>query len=117
LATRKYWKITHKCSICFKYSILISDNVYYNNIIWDENKNKRLQLERNLSFEKISKYILSENIVDIIDHPKRREQNIFVLEINNYIHAVPFIIDNRGNIILKTAFPSRKLHKKYRGVK
>ena len=50
-------------------------------IIWDENKNVKLKIERNISFEEISDYILSENIV------------------------------------LKTIFPSRKLHKKYRGEK
>jgi len=86
-------------------------------IIWDENKNTKLKLERNISFEQISEYILSENIVDIIDHPKRHNQSLFVLEIDDYIHAVPFVIDNNENIILKTVFPSRKLHKKYRGEK
>ena len=84
-------------------------------ILWDENKNIKLKLERNVSFEEISEYILSENIVDIIDHPKRKNQNIFVLELNNYIHAIPFVVDDNENIILKTAYPSRKLHKKYRG--
>ena len=84
-------------------------------ILWDENKNIKLKLERNVSFEEISEYILSENIVDIIDHPKRKNQNIFVLELNNYIHAIPFVIDDNQNIILKTAYPSKKLHKKYRG--
>jgi len=86
-------------------------------IMWDENKNTKLKLERNISFEEISEYILSENIIDIIDHPKRKNQNVFVIEINNYIHSVPFIIDENEDIILKTAFPSRKLHKKYRGEK
>ncbi len=86
-------------------------------IIWDEDKNIKLKLERNISFEEISELVLNEHIVDIIDHPKRKKQNIFVLEINNYIHAVPFIIDENENIILKTVFPSRKLHKKYRGGK
>lgn len=84
-------------------------------IIWDEKKNIKLKLERNISFEEISEYILSEKVIDVIDHPKRRNQNLFVLEINNYIHAVPFVIDDDENIILKTVFPSRKLHKKYRG--
>ncbi len=81
-------------------------------IIWDEKKNIKLKLERNISFEEISEYILSEKVIDVIDHPKRRNQNLFVLEINNYIHAVPFVIDDDENIILKTVFPSRKLNKK-----
>ena len=86
-------------------------------IIWDENKNTKLKLERNISFEEVSDLILSENFIDIIDHPQRKNQNIFVVEINKYIYVVPFIIDKNENIVLKTIFPSRKLNKKYRGEK
>jgi len=86
-------------------------------IIWDENKNTKLKLERDISFEQISDIILEKKYVDILEHPKRKNQNIFVLEIHEYIYAVPFIIDAKQNIILKTAFPSRKLNKKYRGTK
>ncbi len=83
-------------------------------IIWDEDENIRLKLERNVSFEQISRIILEESFIDILNHPKRHEQQIFVLEINDYTYAVPFMLDKNENIILKTAFPSRKLHKKYR---
>ncbi len=86
-------------------------------IVWDEDKNIKLKLERDISFEEVLELVLNEHIVDIIEHPKRKNQNVFVLEINNYIYAVPFIIDENENIILKTVFPSRKLHKKYRGEK
>ena len=65
-----------------------------------------------VTFEQISRIILDEEFIDILNHPKRQNQQIFVLEINNYIYAVPFIIDEDENIILKTAFPSRKLQKK-----
>ena len=82
-------------------------------IIWDEDKNTKLKLERNVSFEQISRIILEKDFIDILDHPKRHDQQIFVLEINDYIYAVPFIIENE-NIILKTAFPSRKLYRKYK---
>ena len=82
-------------------------------IIWDEDKNTKLKLERNVSFEQISRIILEKDFIDILDLPKRHDQQIFVLEINDYIYAVPFIIENE-NIILKTAFPSRKLYKKYK---
>jgi uncharacterized DUF497 family protein len=86
-------------------------------IIWDEDKNIKLKLERNISFEQISSIIIEEDYIEILDHPQRENQQIFVVEINDYIYAVPFIIDEDENIILKTAFPSRKLHKKYRGKK
>jgi len=81
-------------------------------IVWDENKNSKLKIERNISFEQISELILEEAFLDVLDHPRKRNQQIFVLEINNYIYAVPFTLDEDENIILKTAFPSRKLHKK-----
>ncbi|MDM8564518.1 DUF4258 domain-containing protein [Candidatus Halobeggiatoa sp. HSG11] len=84
-------------------------------IIWDEEKNTKLKLERNISFYEIVELILNEDVIDIIHHPKRGNQNIFVLKINNYIHAVPFVIDDDENIILKTAFPSKKLNRKYKG--
>jgi uncharacterized DUF497 family protein len=84
-------------------------------IIWDEEKNRKLKIERNVSFEIISDIILNKKYLDILENPSNPHQDIFVVEINNYIYAVPFIIDNESNIILKTAYPSRKLNKKYRG--
>ena len=84
-------------------------------IFWDEEKNIKLKLERNISFETVSEIILNKNYIDILENPSRTEQNIFVVEINDYIHAVPFIIDKNSNIFLKTAYPSRKLNRKYRG--
>ncbi len=83
-------------------------------IIWDEEKNIKLKLERNVSFEEISTIILEKDFIDILKHPKRADQQIFVVELNDYVYAVPFTIDERENIILKTVFPSRKLYKKYK---
>ena len=88
---------------------------FYNVLV--QNSGIKLKFKRNLSFEEIADIILKNEYIDIIDHPKRNNQSIFVIEINNYIHAVPFIVDKEERIILKTAFPSRKLHKKYRGKK
>lgn len=84
-------------------------------IIWDEEKNIKLKIERNISFEIISEIILNRKYLDILENPSRPNQNIFVVEVHNYIYAVPFILDKDSNIVLKTAFPSRKLNKKYRG--
>jgi uncharacterized DUF497 family protein len=84
-------------------------------IIWDPAKNAKLQLERNISFEQIADLVMENKYLDILEHPRRKNQNIFVIDINHYIYAVPFLIDAQDNIILKTAFPSRKLMKKYRG--
>jgi hypothetical protein len=84
-------------------------------IIWDEEKNIKLKLVRNISFETVSEIILNKKYIDILENPARPEQNIFIVEINDYIYAVPFSIDKNSNIFLKTAYPSRKLNKKYRG--
>jgi hypothetical protein len=84
-------------------------------IIWDEKKNFQLQLTRNIHLEEIAELILNRRYLDIVKHPKRPNQSIFVIVINGYVHAVPFVVDQDANIILKTAFPSRKLHKKYGG--
>lgn len=84
-------------------------------IIWDDDKNQKLQNERNISFDEISEIILRKEYLDILENSSRPNQQIFVVKINNYTYSVPFIIDEQSNIILKTAFPSRKLHKKYMG--
>lgn len=84
-------------------------------IIWDDEKNQKLQLERNISFEQISEIILRKEYLDILENPSRPNQQVFVVKLNDYIHSVPFIIDDQSNIVLKTAYPSRKLNKKYTG--
>jgi uncharacterized DUF497 family protein len=85
------------------------------NIIWDENKSTTLKAERGISFDEVAVLILEGKYLDVVKHPKRRGQWIFVMPIKDYIHAIPFVIDEDGNIILKTAFPSRKFHKRYGG--
>lgn len=82
-------------------------------VIWDEHKNEKIQIERNISFEEISEIILRKEYLGILESTSRPDQQIFVIKLNNYIYSVPFIIDSQANIVLKTAYPSRKLSKKY----
>jgi uncharacterized DUF497 family protein len=84
-------------------------------IVWDEDKSKKLKAERGISLEEIATMILEKQYVDILKHPKRPGQRLFVVPIKGYIHVIPFVIDAGGNIVLKTAFPSRKFHKRYGG--
>jgi uncharacterized DUF497 family protein len=86
-----------------------------NSIIWDKEKNEKLILERNISFDEISQMIMDGMYMDIIENPVREGQMYFVMEIQDYTWIVPFIIDEDDNIVLKTAYQSRKYHKKYRG--
>ena len=81
--------------------------------IWDEEKNRILKRERGISFEEVAIMILEKQYAAIVKHPKRRGQRIFLIPIHGYIHAVPFIFDGDGNIVLKTVFPSRAFNKKY----
>jgi len=68
--------------------------------VWDEAKNQWLKSGRLISFVK---------------HPTRSNQRFFVLRLREYTWLVPFVVDENSRIVLKTAFPSRKYHKKYGG--
>jgi hypothetical protein len=57
--------------------------------------------------------LLSSEYIDILENPARPSQMVFVVPYRGYTHVVPFIIDANRNIILKTAFPSRKFHRLY----
>jgi len=84
-------------------------------IIWDDNKYSKLLIERGIRLDEIEKKILNQEYIKVIENKTNPNQLIFIINYKNYIHAVPFIIDKEGNIIIKTVFPSRKLNKIYGG--
>lgn len=82
---------------------------------WNEEKNELLREERQVSFEDVVFYIEEGFLLDVLEHPnqeKYKGQRIFVLQMDDYVHLVPFIEDDR-EIFLKTIIPSRKATKKY----
>ncbi len=81
------------------------------NILWDEAKSKKLRTDRGIEFEEVARIILEKRYLRILENPKRPHQRIFVISYKGYTYAVPFVINNKENIVLKTVFPSRKLHK------
>jgi len=83
------------------------------NIIWNLKKNEWLILNRGISFEEISDRILNDDYLEILENPSRANQQYFMMNLNNYTWVVPFLINKKDQIVLKTAFPSRKFHKKY----
>ena len=85
------------------------------NIIWDEEKSAKIKAERGVSFDEIAVLILEKKYLDVVKHPKRASQWMFIMPISGYIHVVPFVLDKDGNVVLKTAFPSRKFHRKLGG--
>ncbi|MBT3257568.1 MAG: toxin [Deltaproteobacteria bacterium] len=84
-------------------------------ITWDKKKNSWLQVNRRISFEEISGKLLNGNYIDILENPTRDNQMYFIMKINDYTWVVPFLIDEKERIVLKTAFPSRKFHNRYGG--
>ena len=83
-------------------------------IIYNKNKAIKLRFERNIEIEDIIDIIINKKYLDILEHPKREGQLIFILKYKDYIHVVPFIIDEDDNIIIKTVFPSRNFYKIYK---
>jgi len=86
---------------------------------WNNEKNRLLKMERNVSFEEVVFYIEKKQVLDIVEHPnqeKYKGQKIFIINIHNYAYLVPFVESEEG-IFLKTIIPSRKATKKYLGGK
>jgi uncharacterized DUF497 family protein len=85
-------------------------------IDWDWQKNKWLKENRGVSFEMIALKLAEKDIVDIVAHSSERyfHQYILLINLENYIYAVPFVVEKENEkIFLKTIFPSRKYTKKY----
>jgi uncharacterized DUF497 family protein len=82
-------------------------------ILWDEAKNRKLKEARGLSFEDVAQIILDKKYLAILENPAHPEQMIFIVRYKTYTYVVPFVIDSKGNIVLKTIFPSRKFRKLY----
>ena len=84
---------------------------------WNPDKNEQLRAERGISFEEILFHIENGDILDILKHPDQERygrQRIFVVEVDEYAHLVPFVEDEK-EVFLKTIIPSRKATKKYLG--
>ena len=82
---------------------------------WSEEKDERLRRERGISFEEVIVAVEEGNVLDILEHtnPSRYGgQRLYIIEIDSYVWVVPFV-DNDEIRFLKTAFPSRKLTKRY----
>lgn len=86
-------------------------------ITFNEEKNELLKATRGVNFEEVIKAIESGRVLDNLLHPSEKyaHQRLLVVEINEYMYAVPCIIDPlKKEIFLKTIYPSRKLTHTYR---
>jgi len=59
--------------------------------------------------------IAEDEYVAAFKNPNRDDQKIVLCRYRNYIHVVPYVTDMKGNIVLKTVYPSRKFQKQYGG--
>jgi len=75
---------------------------------WDFLKNEKLKAERGISFEQIVMHIERGDVLDLFDHTNQKKypnQQIIVIEINEYAYLVPFVESSKGKF-LKTIIPS-----------
>lgn len=82
---------------------------------WNEAKNDKLKIEREICFEDIVVAINEGKLHDILAHPnstKYPSQRFYIVEIHEYIYVVPFAEDE-VKIFLKTIYASRKLTRRY----
>lgn len=79
-------------------------------IKWDVEKNNLLIEERGISFESIVVAIDRGHVIATYPHPKRPNQKIFEVEVDDYVIVVPYVEDDE-KIFFKTAFHSRKANK------
>jgi hypothetical protein len=81
----------------------------FKEIRWNEEKDAVLRQNtsrKNIGFAECAAAIEEGRILDNIFHPVRQNQRIYILEIDGYAYAVPYVFD--GDVLfLKTIFPSR----------
>lgn len=85
-------------------------------IRFNEEKNQLLQAIRGVGFEEVIEAIKEGQILDDISNPSksRSKQRLYILKINQYVYAVPYVINEaKKEIFLKTIYPSRILTTKY----
>jgi len=84
---------------------------------WDSEKNEKLKIERNISFEDIIFHILNGAEVDLFKHPNQEKypgQMVSVVLVDSYAYLVPYV-ESETTIFLKTIIPSQKATKHYVG--
>ncbi|MEX0896190.1 MAG: toxin [Patescibacteria group bacterium] len=104
---------TQKLNIDFVYTLSYILSV--EQFSWNDDKNQRLKLERNICFEKVVEAIELGSILNVFKHPNSKKyprQYLCYIKINNYAYIVPYQ-KNGNSITLITIIPSRKVTKKY----
>lgn len=82
-------------------------------IVWSEAKAIKIAIEhpdREYTFEQVAEAIISWNIIDIIENKQHPWEEIFIVSIDWYPVASPFI-ERDWLTILKTFYPVREFKK------
>jgi len=82
---------------------------------WNEEKNKWIKENRNISFEEIVFFIENGGLLDTYEHPNKKKyprQSIFVVKTESYVYLVPHV-EEEEYYFLKTVIPNREAKKKY----
>ncbi len=85
-------------------------------IRFNEEKNQLLKVTRGVCFEDVLLSIKNKKLLADKKHSSHRfkHQRLYVVIINDYVYAVPYVINKlKKEIFLKTIYPSRVLTKKY----
>ncbi len=83
-------------------------------ISWSVGKNEILKRKRGLDFEAPAESIQAGEVLEVALNPKHPGQVIFMILIDEYVYAVPAVPTDDG-YLLKTAYKSRKLNKRFNG--
>ena len=75
-------------------------------------KDALLKTKYGFGFEEVIAAI-SEHLLDLVFNPSRPQQKVFIVWLEHYVYAVPFV-ENDREYFLKTFYPSRKLNRRYR---
>ena len=87
-------------------------------INFNEEKNQLLKATRGICFDDVLLAIKKNRVLADVDHPnsKRLKQKVYIIQIDNYAHVVPYVINkHKKEIFLKTIYPSRVFTKEYLG--
>jgi uncharacterized DUF497 family protein len=82
---------------------------------WSHDKNARLKLERQISFEEIALAIEGGGLLDIVanaNSARYPHQRMLVVASGGHAYLVPFV-EEPGHYFLKTIIPSRKATRQY----
>ena len=84
---------------------------------WSEEKNQQLIKQRGVSFESLVASIEQGGLLDVVKHRNQNRypgQWMYVVEINEYVHLVPFVMQGDGTPFLKTIIPNSRATREYR---